>query len=139
MNSQPEDAAKKSITEQTQQIRVRYPEADPMGYVHHSRYLQYFEMGRIELLRANGHSYADLEKAGVFFVVVKIEVRYKAPARFDDELILLTKIDRQTPVRIEHVYEIKKGQTVVATGASTIACVDATGQLKEIPGFLGGE
>src|SRR5207253_1218551 len=54
----------------TTAIRVRYPEVDPMGYLHHSRYLQYFEIGRIELLRALGHSYADLEQQGVFFVVV---------------------------------------------------------------------
>ena len=65
-------------------IRVRYPEVDAMGYLHHSRYLQYFEMGRIELLRSLGVSYADLEKQGVFFVVVKVECRYKAPARYDE-------------------------------------------------------
>src|SRR5271154_1967192 len=46
-------------------IRVRYPEADPMGYVHHSHFLQYFEMGRIEFLRAAGFSYADMEREGV--------------------------------------------------------------------------
>src|SRR6266480_165889 len=63
-------------------LRVRYPEVDAMGYLHHSRYLQYFEIGRVELLRSIGHSYADLERAGVFFVVVKAECRYKAPARF---------------------------------------------------------
>jgi len=57
-----------------------------MGYLHHSRYLQYFEMGRIELLRALGFSYAELERQGVFFVVVKVEVRYRAPARYDEEL-----------------------------------------------------
>ena len=45
-------------------IRVRYPEVDAMGYLHHSRYLQYLEMGRIELLRSMGHSYVDFEKAG---------------------------------------------------------------------------
>ena len=61
-------------------IRVRYPEADPMGYLHHSVYLQYFEIGRIELLRSLGHRYVDLEAAGVFFVVTKLEVKYRAPA-----------------------------------------------------------
>src|SRR5256885_1549648 len=72
-------------------IRVRYPEVDAMGYLHHSRYLQYFEMGRIELLRSIGHSYADFEKAGLLFVVVKVEVRYRAPARYDEELTLITR------------------------------------------------
>jgi acyl-CoA thioester hydrolase len=135
MNPEPA-TSKKIVTENTISFRVRYPEADPMGFVHHSRYLQYFEMGRIELLRAGGHSYAELEKAGVLFVVVKIEVKYKSPARFDDELTLITKTQRQTPVRIEHVYQLMKGQLLIAEGTSTIACVDSSGQLRTIPESL---
>src|SRR4051794_41727898 len=100
-------------------IRVRYPEVDAMGYLHHSRYLQYFEIGRVELLRSIGHSYADLEREGVFFVVVKAECRYKAPARFDDELSLTTRIVRQTHVRIDHAYELRRrgATTAAAAGA----------------------
>src|ERR1700678_592574 len=64
-------------------LRVRYTEVDAMGYVHHSRFFQYFEMGRIELLRSQGHSYADLEREGVYFVVVKAQCQFKAPARYD--------------------------------------------------------
>src|SRR4051812_38470610 len=110
-------------------FRVRYPECDPMGYLHHSIFLQYFEMGRIELLRSLGHAYADLEKAGLFFVVVKVQVNYRAPARFDDELTLITRIDRQTHVRIDHAYELRRGDTLVAEATTTVACVDATGQV----------
>jgi acyl-CoA thioester hydrolase len=115
------------------QIRVRYPETDPMGYLHHSRFLQYFELGRIELLRATGISYADLERAGVFFAVVKAEVRYKAPVRFDDELILKTRVTRKTHVRIEHTYELRRGELVVAEGATTIASVDREGKVIVMP------
>jgi acyl-CoA thioester hydrolase len=117
-------------------FRVRYPEVDAMGYVHHSRYLQYFELGRIELLRKLGHSYADLERDGVFFVVVKIECRFKAPARFDEELGLVTRIHRQTHVRIDHVYELKRGETLLAEGSSTIACVGRDGQVRLIPDHI---
>ena len=117
-------------------LRVRYPECDPMGYLHHSVFLQYFEMGRIELLRAMGHSYADLERAGRFFVVVKVQVNYRAPARFDDELTLITRIERQTHVRIDHAYELKRGDTLVAEAKTTVACVDATGQVQLIPDNL---
>lgn len=60
-------------------FRVRYPEVDAMGYVHHSRYLQYFELGRVEMLRAAGVNYSDLEQKGVYFVVTKAEIRFKAP------------------------------------------------------------
>jgi acyl-CoA thioester hydrolase len=114
-------------------IRVRYPEVDGMGYLHHSRYLQYFEIGRVELLRSLGHSYADLEKAGVFFVVVKAEIRYKAPARYDDELTLITRLIKQTHVRYDHAYELTRGDTLLAEGATTIACVDRSGQVIQIP------
>src|SRR6478672_9646116 len=105
-------------------LRVRYPETDPMGVVHHSRFFQYFEMGRIELLRARGVSYADLEKAGFLFVVVKVECRYKQPARFDDELTLTTTLVRQTHVRIDHAYVLRRGTTTIAEAATTIACVN---------------
>ena len=107
-----------------------------MGYLHHSRYLQYFEMGRVELLRALGHSYADLEREGIFFVVVKAEVRYKAPAKYDEELTLITRVARQTHVRIDHAYELKRGETPLAEATTTIACVSRDGQLRQIPGFL---
>src|SRR5678816_3367845 len=85
-------------------IRVRYPECDPMGYLHHSVYLQYFEMGRVELLRAMGFSYAELERRGFFFVVVKVDVRYKAPARYDEELTLVTRVEKQTHVRLSLIH-----------------------------------
>jgi acyl-CoA thioester hydrolase len=122
--------------EHTIVIRVRYPEVDGMGYLHHSRFLQYFEMGRIELLRSCGHSYVELEKQGVIFVVVKVECRFRAPARFDDELSLTTRIVRQTHVRIDHSYELKRGTTLIAEGDTTIACVDHEGKLMQIPAAL---
>ena len=127
-------SAEHSIT-----IRVRYPEVDAMGYLHHSRYLQYFEMGRIELLRALGHSYADLERQGIFFVVVKVEVKYKSPARYDEELVLKTRVVRQTHVRIDHAYQLLRGTTLLAEGATTIASVNRDGEVTAIPSFLQNE
>jgi len=127
------------MVEHTIQIRVRYPEVDAMGYLHHSRHLQYFEMGRVELLRSQGYAYTELEKNGFFFVVVKVEVRYRAPARYDEVLDLTTRIVRQTAVRIDHTYELKREGLVLAEGATTIACVDKSGQLCEIPSELTSE
>ena len=117
-------------------IRVRYPEVDAMGYLHHSRYLQYFEIGRVELLRSLGFSYAELERQGVFFVVAKVECKYKAPARYDEELQLTTRVQRQTHVRIDHTYELKRGDTLLAEASTTIACVDRQGSVTQIPEFL---
>jgi len=104
-----------------------------MGYLHHSRYFQYFEMGRVELLRSLGHNYSDLERQGVFFVVVKVECRYKAPARYDEELTLITRVVKQTHVRIDHEYELRRGPMLLAQASTTIACVDRNGQLQQIP------
>src|SRR3954447_14078275 len=123
--------------EQTITLRVPYPEVDAMGYLHHSRFLQYFEIGRVELLRSVGFSYADLEQRGVFFVVVKAECRYRAPARYDEELHLTTRVKRQTHVRIDHTYELKRGDTLLAEAATTIACVNKQGEVIQIPEYLG--
>ncbi len=117
-------------------LRVRYPEVDAMGYVHHSRFFQYFELGRVELLRDSGHSYADLERQGVFFAVVKAECRFRSPARYDEELTLHTRITRSTHVRIDHAYELKRGATLIAEATTTIACVGRDGQLQAIPETL---
>ncbi|MEY5033287.1 MAG: Acyl-CoA thioester hydrolase YbgC, partial [Planctomycetota bacterium] len=61
------------------EVRVRYPECDPMGVVHHAVYPIWFEMGRTEMLRAAGGSYRDMEAAGVFLAVVRLEVRFRRP------------------------------------------------------------
>ncbi len=122
-------------------LRVRYVECDAMGYLHHSHYLPYFEMGRTELLRQSGMSYRDLEKQGVFFVVVRISAAFRKPARYDDELTLKTKIIRQTHVRIDHSYElvhIPSGQ-LLCTAESSIACVDRAGKVIPIPATLAGD
>lgn len=121
------------LTEHEIKFRVRYPETDGMGVVHHSRFFQYFEMGRVELLRASGISYAELEMAGVLFVVIKVECRYKSPARYDEELTLHTRVVRTTHVRIDHEYTLKRGETIIAEASTTIACVDRQGNLREIP------
>ena len=66
----------------------RYCETDQGGVVHHSVYPVWFEMGRTELLRANGLAYKDLEKVGVFFVVAELNIKYRRPAMYDEELEL---------------------------------------------------
>ena len=125
-----------SLLEHSIPLRVRYPEVDGMGYLHHSRYLQYFEIGRVELLRLLGHNYAELEQGGIFFVVVKAEVTYRAPARYDDELTLLTRLEKRTFVRYDHTYELRRGTTLLAEGATRIACVDRKGEVQQIPEWV---
>ncbi len=117
------------------EVRVRYAEVDAMGVLHHSRFWVYFEMGRTELLRLAGVAYRDLEERGVFFVVAKCAARFLAPARYDDVLILSTRIVRMGAARIDHAYELKRkeGGALLATAETTIACVDRQGQIMAIP------
>ena len=119
-------------------IRVRYVECDPMGYLHHSNYLPYFEMGRTELLRQMGVTYRDLEDRGFIFVVARISVNFKRPIRYDDQLELVTRIQRQTRARIDHVYELfnRQSRLLLTTAESTIACVNRKGEPTAIPDDL---
>jgi len=119
-------------------IRVRYVECDPMGYLHHSNYLPYFEMGRTELLRQLGITYRELEERGFIFVVARISVNFKRPIRYDDELELVTRIQRQTRARIDHVYELynRQSRLLLTTAESTIACVNRKGEPTAIPDDL---
>lgn len=117
------------------EIRVRYPEVDQMGALHHSRFWVYFEMGRVELLRARGSTYADIERAGVFFVVAKCSAKYLAAARYDDVLILTTRVVKMGAVRIDHAYELrrKSDSVLIATAETTVASVNREGKMIPIP------
>lgn len=125
-----------ALAEHESSIRVRYAETDRMGFLHHAQYFVYFELGRTELLRAQGLSYRDIEDAGHFLVVVKLECKFKLPARYDDLLRLRTLLTRTTPVRVEHRYELWRGEQLLAEGASTLACVDREGRLQALPASL---
>ena len=118
------------------QIRVRYAETDRMGLLHHANYLVYFEQARIELLRAMGHSYRDLEDAGFLLVLTRFEVRYKRPARYDDLVTIRTTVARTTMVRIDHHYEVLRDRELLAEADSTLACVDRSGRPQALPDFL---
>lgn len=118
-------------------IRVRYAETDRMGLLHHANYLVYFEQARTDLLRQSGGNYKDLEDRGFFLVVAKVEIKYRSPAYYDDELRVVTTVTRTTPVRLEHKYEVfRPDNTLVAEGNSTLACVDRDGKLQAMPEWL---
>ncbi len=126
-------------------FRVRYSECDPMGVAHHSAYAPWLEMGRTELLRASqesgsGLDYRQMEQQGAFLAVVRLEIRYKRPARYDDMLELLTKLTNLGHVKIEHEYELFRAadHVLLAAGATTLACLDRDGRPQAIPEALRG-
>jgi acyl-CoA thioester hydrolase len=124
------------LTQHEIEIRVRYQETDAQGRVHHANYLTYFEMGRVELLRAGGYSYKRLEEEGVLLVVSEIACKYYLPADYDDLLRLRTTTVRAKGARIEHQYELHRGDQLLAEGNSTIACVDRQGRVQRLPEWL---
>lgn len=122
-------------------FRVRYAECDPMGVAHHSAYAPWLEMGRTELLRATnagGLDYRQLEEQGVYLAVVKLEIRYKRPARYDDVLELQTTLRDVGHVKIEHEYQLFRAadQLLLATAATTLACLDRQGRPRPLPDAL---
>ncbi len=121
-------------------LRVRYAETDQMACVHHSKYFEYFEMGRTEFLRESGMTYKDLEEKGIFLVITKLVCNFKSPARYDDTLCLETWVERFTRIRIDHGYRLWRDQKrqLVAEATSTLGCVDRDGRLQELPAELTG-
>jgi acyl-CoA thioester hydrolase len=118
------------------EIRVRYQETDPMGFLHHAHYFTYFEIGRTELLRASGGSYRRMEEEGLLVVVVKAECRFHRPARYDDLLKLRTTVARITPAKIEHEYRLFRGPELLATGRVTLAIIDRQGKVCPVPEWM---
>jgi acyl-CoA thioester hydrolase len=119
-------------------IQPRYSETDQAGRVHHSVYPVYFEMGRTELLRANGLAYKDLESAGVFFVIAELNIKYRRPAFYDEQLELLTSCTGVSASKVEHSYKLTRPSTgeILAEADSVLACVDSTGKIRRIPDFM---
>lgn len=107
-------------------VRVRYGDTDAMGVVYYANYLGYFEAGRVEYLRAVGADYRQLEANGAVAAVTRAEVRYHAPARFDDLLLIHTRVTSlgRTTLRFDYEIERPTDQTLIATGFTQHACLD---------------
>jgi acyl-CoA thioester hydrolase len=96
-----------------------------MGFMHHSTYVKYFEQGRIELMRAVGMPYADLEKNGIICPVLDMYIKYHKSAFFDDLITVKTWIGKVVRSKVVFNYEIYKGDTLITTAYTTLAFLDA--------------
>lgn len=108
-------------------LRVRYAETDKMGVVYHSNFLIWFEVGRVELLRQLGFQYSEMEtEDNCHIPVVDLRVRYKAPAQYDDEIVVRTELKRVRPSLLHFSYEIfrETDRTLLATGETMHIIVD---------------
>ena|SRR5688572_3920009 len=117
-------------------VRVRYAETDQAGVVYHSNYLIWFEVGRVELCRDYGFNYRDMEtEAGAFLPVIEANVKYRAPARYDDELIIRTRVIDMHRRAIKFAYEILRATdgTLLALGETRHVVMSREGRARAFP------
>jgi len=117
-------------------LRVRYAETDQMGVVYHANYFIWFEVGRVELLRQLGFSYRDMEQNdGCFIAVVDARCRYKAPARYDDEVMVRTHLKNVRESLVHFGYELVRVSdgVLLAEGETTHIVTDAELKTRTMP------
>jgi acyl-CoA thioester hydrolase len=117
-------------------FRVRYAETDQMGVVYYANYLVWMEVGRVELCKALGFNYGDMERDdGVLLAVAEACCRYLAPARFDDEVIVKTWIEEANTRMATFAYEMRlaEGDRVLATGHTRHIFVDREMRRARLP------
>jgi len=117
-------------------LRVRYAETDQMGVVYHTNFAIWFEVGRVEFLRELGFTYRDMEsKDDCYIAVVELRCRYKAPARYDDSVVVRTRLKHLRGSLIGFAYEIVRevDGTMLAEGETMHIVTDAQMQKRELP------
>lgn len=117
-------------------LRVRYAETDQMGVAYHANHFIWFEVGRVELLRQLGFSYREMEENdGCFIAVVDARCRYKAPARYDDELIVRTHLKNVRESLVHFGYELVRASddVLLAEAETTHIVTDAEMKTRAIP------
>jgi len=117
-------------------VRVRYAETDQMGVVYHANHFVWFEIGRVEMLRQLGFSYRDMEQTdGCFIAVADARCRYKAPAKYDDEIIVRTHLKNVRESIIHFGYELVRVEdgAVLAEGETTHVVTNAEMKRAVLP------
>ena len=114
-------------------IRVRYAETDAMGIVHHAVYPVWMELGRSDLLRLAGQGYADWEAQGVFIAVAELRVKFRAPARYDEQVTVRTWIKEAGRRRIVFAYAVTRDEVRLAEGETVHLVMGPDGRNRTLP------
>ena len=117
-------------------LRVRYAETDQMGVVYHANHFIWFEVGRVELLRQMGFSYRDMEdRDHRFIAVAEAKCRYRAPVRYDEEVLVRTKLLSVRDSLVQFGYELRRAAdgVLLAEGETTHIVTDAAMKIAELP------
>jgi len=116
-------------------FHVRYAETDAMGIVHHSTYLVWFEEARSAFMRTKGTSYVDFEANGVSLAVSEVEIRFIAPAKYDQLITVECRVNRVHSLKMNFSYTVFNAETgqTLATGVTRHICINAQGKATRIP------
>lgn len=114
-------------------FRVRYQESDQMGVVYHANYVNWFEIGRTEMIRSLGLSYRSMEEQGVLLPVIGLDLKYKLPAKYDDYITVWTRINNFSSVRLHYEYEVRREDEADKTKVDNKEVVLNT---EDLPGEL---
>ena len=119
----------------TIQEKVRFVETDMMGVVHHSNYFRWFEMGRVEYLRQADVFLTELMADGIVFPIIHVDCQYKASAKFDDYIMIETKLEELSPVKMAFTYKVirKSDEVLLATGSTQSVFTNDNGKITRMP------
>ena len=127
----------RAVTRSTRhEIRVIFGDTDQMGVVYYANYLRYFEGARAAYWRALGKSYKDLEDWGVALPVVEAHCHYRRPARYEDLLMVDTRVSELRGASLRFAYQIHRGDELVAEGDTRHAVVGPDGRPRALPAAL---
>ena len=117
------------------EFRVRYAETDQMGVVYHTNYLIWCEVGRTDLIRARGMSYADMERAGVGLAVSELSARFHSAARYDDMIRVRTTVAeiRSRGITFDYVISRAESGDRLVTARTALISIDASGRPVALP------
>jgi acyl-CoA thioester hydrolase len=119
-------------------LRVIYGDTDQMGVVYYANYFRYFEFARNEYFRARGGNYRELERDGLMLPVVDARCTYKAPARYDDLLVIEVEVTelRRASLAFEYVVRREGEAAALCTGRTVHACIDRSGKPVRLPPMI---
>ena len=113
--------------ENSTKIRVRYGETDQMGYMYYGNYAEFYEVGRVEMLRSLGLTYSAMEEQGIKMPVLELHCKYLKPALYDEEITIKVVMDKMPGIRIHFRYELyNERDELINTGETLLVFIKMT-------------
>lgn len=121
--------------EHSTKIRVRYAETDQMGYMYYGNYAQFYEVGRVEMLRSLGMTYRSMEESGIMMPVLDLKCKFIKPALYDEEITVKVIVEKMPGIRMHFRYELfNEKKELINLGETTLVFVDMEKNKPCMPG-----